>query len=363
MLIFDGDYPMAYGGLELNRDLTLTLDDVRAADDQPGNVAFACLPEMRRGGVAAALMKFTVRRKRENSILTGLRGTAAVYGAARGQLAYYHVLAEEGEGVVLTDGEALAEHVGSWEEAADTGGLPVGFILGMEGADPILWPEQVHEWFETGVRVVSLTHYGPSAYAHGTGSVGGLFPPARELLREMSSCGMLLDMTHISDESFFEAVDLYDGPILASHQNCRALVPGQRQFSDEQLRIVIERGGVIGASMDTWMLCARFTLDWSNTGGYKRRDHFRREDISLCNVADHIDHVCQLAGNADHAAIGGDTDGQGGIDGAPCDVDSIADYQLLVPILEERGYAREDVEKIMYGNWVRFYTDNLPKDG
>ncbi len=363
MLIFDGDYPMAYGGLELNRDLTLTLDDVRAADDQPGNVAFACLPEMRRGGVAAALMKFTVRRKRENSILTGLRGTAAVYGAARGQLAYYHVLAAEGEGVVLTDGEALAEHVGSWEEAADTGGLPVGFILGMEGADPILWPEQVHEWFETGVRVVSLTHYGPSTYAHGTGSVGGLFPPARELLREMSSCGMLLDMTHISDESFFEAVDLYDGPILASHQNCRALVPGQRQFSDEQLRIVIERGGVIGASMDTWMLCARFTLDWSNTGGYKRRDHFRREDISLCNVADHIDHVCQLAGNADHAAIGGDTDGQGGIDGAPCDVDSIADYQLLVPILEERGYAREDVEKIMYRNWVRFYTDNLPKDG
>ena len=135
-------------------------------------------------------------------------------------------------------------------------------------------------------------------------------------LREMSSCGMLLDLTHISDESFYEAVDLYKGPVLASHQNCRALVPGQRQFTDDQLRIVIERGGVIGASMDTWMLCPWFTLDWSDTGGYSRRDHFRREDISLSHAADHIDHVCQVAGNADHAAIGGDTDGQGGIDGA-----------------------------------------------
>ena len=362
MLVFDGDYPMAYGGVELNRDLTLSLAEVRAADDNPGNIAFACLPEMRRGRVAAALMKFTVRRKREHSILPGLRGTAAVHGAARGQLAYYHVLEEEGEGVVLTDGEALAKHIDTWDKTDVTEGLPVGFVLGMEGADPILTPGQVHEWFEMGVRVVSLTHYGPSTYAHGTGSEGGLFPPARELLREMSSCGMLLDLTHISDESFFEAVDLYDGPVLASHQNCRALVPGQRQFSDEQLRIVIERGGVIGASMDTWMLCPWYTLDWSNTGGYTRRDYFRREDITLSHVADHIDHVCQLAGNADHAAIGGDTDGQGGIDGAPCEVDSIADYQLLVPILEGRGYARDDIEKIMYGNWVRFYREHLPKN-
>lgn len=363
MLIFDGDYPMAYGGIELNRDLTLPLADVRAADDLQGNVAFACLPEMRRGRVAAALMKFTVRRMRENSVLTGLKGTASVFGFARGQVAYYHVLEEQGQGVVLTGGDAFSEHMETWEKAEDTESLPIGFILGMEGADPILWPGQVHEWFEAGVRVVSLTHYGPSTYAHGTGTTGGLLPPARDLFREMSSCGMLLDLTHISDESFYGAVDLFDGPILASHQNCRALVPGQRQFTDDQLRIVIERGGVIGTSMDTWMLCPWFTLDWSDTAGYNRRDHFRREDISLSHAADHIDHVCQLAGNADHAAIGGDTDGQGGIDGAPCDVDSIADYQSLVPILQERGYAPEDIEKVMYRNWQRFYTNHLPIDG
>ncbi len=362
MLIFDGDYPMAYSGMELNRDVTRSLAQIRATGDAD-DVAFACLPEMRRGRVAAALMKFTVRQEREGSIIPGFRGTASVYGHARGQVDYYHMLAEQGEGVVLTDAEALANHMAVWEEASETAELPVGFILGMEGADPILSPDQVHEWFGMGVRVASLTHYGPGNYAHGTGSVGGLFAPARELLREMSSCGILLDFTHLSDESFWEAVDLYEGPVLASHQNCRALVPGQRQFSDEQLRIVIERNGVIGASMDTWMLCPWYTLDWSNTGGYNRRDHFRREDISLAHVADHIDHVCQLAGNADHAAVGGDTDGQGGIDGAPCDVDSIADYQGLAPILETRGYTPEDIGKVMYGNWVRFYTEFLPQSG
>ncbi len=171
---------------------------------------------------------------------------------------------------------------------------------------------------------------------------------------------MILDLTHISDESFWDAIEYYQGPILASHQNCRELVPGERQFTDEQLKLVIERGGVIGASMDTWMLCPWFTIDWSATGSFNRRNHFQREDISLFHVVDHIDHVCQLAGSSDFAAIGGDTDGQGGIEGAPSQIDSIADYQLLVPILEDRGYSEDDIKKIMYKNWERFYTKHLP---
>ena len=360
MLIFDGDYPMAYGGIELNRDLTLPLKEIRDADENSDNIAFACLPEMRRGRVAAALMKFTVRRKRENSILSGYQGTASVYGAARGQLAYYQILQDQGEGLILKSGKELAAHIKLWEKTSDVVSLPVGMILGMEGADPILWPEQVFEWFDAGVRVVSLTHYGPSTYAHGTGSKGGLLGPGKELLREMARCGMILDLTHISDESFWDAIEYYQGPILASHQNCRELVPGERQFTDEQLKLVIERGGVIGASMDTWMLCPWFTIDWSATGSFNRRNHFQREEISLFHVVDHIDHVCQLAGSSDFAAIGGDTDGQGGIEGAPSQIDSIADYQLLVPILEDRGYSEDDIKKIMYKNWERFYTKHLP---
>jgi len=362
MLVFDGDYPMAYGALELNRDLTRPLAEVRAAEEHPENIAFASLPEMRRGRVAAALVKFTVRRQSADSVLPGLRGSEAIYGAARGQLAYYEMLAQSGEARLLTQRRELTDHMAQWERAEDSEILPVGFIIGMEGADPVLSPSQVHRWWQYGVRVISLTHYGPSAYAHGTGSRGGLLGSAAELLKEMSSCGMLLDLTHIADESFWQAVELYEGPVLASHQNCRALVPGERQFSDEQLQLIIDRGGIIGVSMDTWMLYASPVLDWGRTGSYNRRDYFAREAISLAHVADHIDHICQLSGNALHAAIGGDTDGQGGIEGAPIDVDTVADYQKLVPILAARGYAEADIENVLYKNWLRFYQTHLPND-
>ena len=362
MLIFDGDYPMAYGGMEINRDLTLPISELRAQDETPGNVAFASLPELRRAGVTAALMKFTVRRKCEGSVSSGYNGAEACHAAAKGQVAYYHILAERGEGVVITTSKQLAQQISSWEKQEERTSLPVGFVLGMEGSDPVLHPEQVHEWWGLGVRVASLTHYGPSAYAHGTGTEGGLRGEAVALLKEMQVCGMLLDMTHIDDQSFWEALEHYSGPILASHQNCRALAPGQRQFSDEQLKVVIDRGGVIGASMDTWMLCPEQVINWATTKTFTRRDVFTRESITLGTLANHIDHVCQLAGNSDHAAIGGDTDGQGGVDGAPYEIDTVADYQRLGPILSERGYSDEDVAKIMYRNWQRFYQEHLPAD-
>jgi membrane dipeptidase len=232
--------------------------------------------------------------------------------------------------------------------------------VGLECADPILEPSYAEEWWDLGVRVVSLTHYGVGTYAHGTGTQGGLQPPAAELLRQMERVGMILDLTHIADDGFWQALDRFAGPVLASHQNCRALAPGERQFDDEQLGALIERGGVIGASMDTWMLHPQQFLDWSRSGEFSRRDHFPRDAVSLQHVADHIDHVCQLAGNAGHAAIGGDTDGQGGVDGAPCDVDSIADYQRLGPILRDRGYTHEQVADVMYRNWQRLYEAALP---
>jgi membrane dipeptidase len=242
-----------------------------------------------------------------------------------------------------------------WQEAESTEELAIGFVLGMEGADPILWPEQIHEWKQDGIRVVSLTHYGASTYAHGTGTgtEGGLFPPAKTLFREMESAGMILDVTHLSDASARQSLDLFSGPVLASHQNCRALVPGERQFPDDILRRIIDRDGVIGASMDTWMLYPP-GMDWSSKIG-NRRDVFPREAVTLEDLANHIDHVCQLSGGSKHAAIGGDTDGQGGRDGAPFEIDTVADYQKLMDVLERRGYTVDDIENIMYRNWHKFY--------
>lgn len=360
MIIIDGDYPMAYGARYLDRDLTLPIDEVQATETDPNNVSMATIPEMRKAEIAAALVKVVGRIYRKGNPLPGFRAGETAYAAAQGDLAYYRILERRGHARILNTSAEFSDHMQSWLDADNSSELPVGFILGMEGADPILWPKHLHDWWRDGVRVVSLTHYGVTTYAHGTGTPGGLLPPARELLKEMRSIGMILDLTHIADQSFWEAVEIYDGPVLASHQNCRSLVPGERQFTDEQLRVVIERDGVIGASMDTWMLHPTAGRPWNATVPIDRRGYFPREDITLENLADHVDHVCNLAGNARHAAIGGDTDGQGGLEGAPNDVNSVADYQKLGEILGKRGYADEDVANVMYGNWKRFFESHLP---
>ena len=155
-----------------------------------------------------------------------------------------------------------------------------------------------------------------------------------------------------------QALDLFSGPVLASHQNSRALVPGERQFSDEQLKALLARGAVIGASMDTWMLY-REGVDWANIP--PRRDVFSLSTVTLEDYCDHIDHVCQMAGNTLHSAIGGDTDGQGGSDGAPYEVDTVDDYQKVADVLDKRGYSQSDIENVMYRNWQRFFDKWLPE--
>jgi len=377
MLIIDGDYPMAVGAMDLNRNLTLPIEEVRQTkpDDftetnkmeglrpkrrRPDAETMASLPEMRQGGIAAALVKVVARHYRADSPLWGYRGPEMTYAAAQAQLVYYETLAVRGQASIMRNRSELSNHIQLWSTATDSHSLPVGLILGMEGADPILKVNQVHQWWDRGLRVMSLSHYGMSTYCHGTGTgiSGGLLPPAKALLQEMDSVGMILDVTHASDTSVREALELFGGPVLASHQNCRGLVPGERQFPDDQLIAVIKRGGVIGASMDTWMLY-RPGLDWSSPIP-TRRSVFPREAITLNDYVDHIDYICQLAGNSNHAAIGGDTDGQGGREGAPAGIDTVADYQKVATVLDERGYSSEDVANVMYLNWQRFFEASFP---
>ncbi len=216
----------------------------------------------------------------------------------------------------------------------------------MEGADPIVAPDELDAWFDDGLRIVSLAHYGPSAYAHGTQSVGPLTAQGRELLAAMERCGVILDVTHLADDSFWEALDCFGGPVLASHSNCRALVPGDRQLSDEMLRALIERDAVIGAALDAWMLRPGWVIGETTSAG-----------VTLETFVDQIDHVCQLAGNARHAAIGTDLDGGYGTEQCPHDLETVADLQRVPDLLRKRGYAQEDIEAIMHGNWVRLLND------
>jgi membrane dipeptidase len=268
------------------------------------------------------------------------------FGIARGQLAYYYGLERAGHVRIITNLVQLDNHMAEWAawdaDALDSAAPPLGFIISMESADPILSPAELPEWWELGVRVVGPAHYGPGRYAGGTSTELGLTELGQALLAKMAWLGMILDLTHFSDQAFWQALETYQGPVLASHNNCRSLVPHQRQFSDEQLRAIFERDGVIGVAFDTWMLQPGWVIGQSSNA-----------QVTLANVVDHLDYICQLAGHTRHAAIGTDLDGGFGRDQSPHDLDTIADLQKLIGLLAGRGYSHEDIAAIMHGNWLR----------
>ncbi|HEX6970732.1 MAG TPA: membrane dipeptidase [Limnochordia bacterium] len=346
MLLFDGHLDLAMNALDWNRDLTLHVAQIRQAEagmEGKGRAAgTVSLPEMRQGDVGLCLATVLARIARPGNPLPGYSHPAAAYAAAQGHLAYYRALEAGGWIRIITDWPGLAAHVEQWER--DRAHTPIGVILSMEGADPVIAPDQLEAWWQAGLRVVGLAHYGVSTYAHGTGVEGGLFPPGRELLGEMRRLGMVLDLTHLADQSFWEALEVFDGPVIASHNNCRALVPHQRQFSDDQIRAIIARDGVIGAALDAWMLYPGWV-----------KGETENTVVSLAAVADHIDHICQLAGDARHAAIGTDLDGGFGREQTPHDVDTIADLQRLRHLLAARGYSEEDLRALFHGNWIRCF--------
>jgi membrane dipeptidase len=355
MLVFDAHLDLAWNALDWNRDLRLPVADIRRLEHEQGMTAKgrACntvsFAELRRGKVAMFIATLLPRLLRAGQVPVVQRYASmeAAYAAAYGQLAYYRALEQQGALRWIKDWPTLDAHVRAWRQN-ETGHEPLGFILSMEGADPVLAPEQVEEWWQEGLRIIGPAHYGVSPYAHGTGTEGGLFPPGRPLLKVMEHVGMILDVTHLSDQCFDEALDIYGGPVLASHHNCRALVPDQRQLTDDQIKRLVSRGAVIGTALDTWMLYP---------GWVRGQTTPEEAGVKLEAMVDHIDHVCQLAGNARHAAIGTDLDGGYGREQSPLDLDTIADLQRLPDLLRGRGYAEEAVEGIMYGNWVRFFRE------
>lgn len=359
-LIIDSHLDLAWNALGWKRDLTLPLVELNAAEEGFGDSpargrATVSLPEMRRGGVAAALATLMARYAPVTPDLDPLTATLnhrtqdIAYGAARGQLGYYEALAARDEVSLLRTRAELQTHWQRWEVADAPAQLPIGLILAMEGCDAIVDPTQAAHWFELGLRVASLVHYGRSAYAVGTGQEGPLSPRGREMLAAFQQTGIILDVTHLCDQSFAEAMDCYDGPLLASHNNCRALVAGQRQFSDEQLREIFERGGVVGVACDAWMLLPDY-----------KRGETTRDAVPMVNLADHVDHLCQLAGDCRRVAIGSDLDGGFGTEQCPAGLDSIADLQQLSEILAGRGYSDQQIDDVFHGNWLRFFKEHLP---
>ena len=380
MIIFDAHLDLAWNAIDFNRDLRLTVTDIRKSEQGMSGKSRGCntvsFPELRRGRVVIFIATLLARllRSGPNPAVQRYTSMEAAYGAACGQLAYYRAMQREGWLRWIKDSQTLDAHLRAWEgeapaepfAASGSAGAspsripsspqnskePLGFILSMEGADPVLSPDQVHEWWQAGLRIIGPTHYGVSPYAHGTDTEGGLFPEGPALLKVMEEVGMILDVTHLADQSFDEALDIYGGTVLASHHNCRALVPHQRQLTDEQIKRLIGRDAVIGSALDTWMLYP---------GWVRGQTTPEQAGVKLEAAVDHIDRVCQIAGNARHAAIGSDLDGGFGKEQSPLDLDTIADLQHLPELLRARGYNSQAIEGIMYGNWVRFFKEAWAK--
>jgi membrane dipeptidase len=348
VLIVDAHLDLAMNALEWNRDLTRSIEDIRARErhltDKPdrgrGTVSFA---EMRRGGVGICVATQIARYVAPDNPLSGWNSQPQAWAQTQGQLAWYRAMEEAGELTPIVDAASLEAQLAVWDGGTDA--APIGYVLSLEGADSILTPRHLERAYAQGLRAVGPAHYGPGVYAQGTNATGGLGRRGHELLREMERLGVILDATHLCDDSFRDALEHFRGAVWASHSNCRALVPHNRQFSDDHLRELIGRGAVIGAAFDAWMIVPgwiRGTSTPVNAG------------VTLERVVDHIDHICQIAGNARHCMIGSDLDGAFGQEQCPADVETIAGLAKIPALLRKRGYSEEDVANIAHGNVIRF---------
>ena len=364
--ILDAHLDIAWNALSFDRDQLLELHEMRRREaGMTGAARGNCtvsLPQMRRANVRVCLgtvlcraIPAEVPEMEFNVGEVGGRGHGSVIlrenldfanqtiacATGRGQLAYYQLLEEQGHIQLVRTSDDLDT---IWADPS----APLGVILSMEGCDPIVEPAQAGWWYRQGLRTACLAHYGPSAYAMGTGGDGPLTRAGRELLAEFDRLGLLLDLVHTADLAFEQALDLYSGPVFISHGNCRTLVPHDRQISDAQIASVAKRGGVIGVVLDEWMLVPGYARG--------RRD---RQRATLENVADHIDHICSVLGDSRHVGIGSDLDGGFGTEQTPVDVDSIADLQGLGDILARRGYDSGAIDRVFSENWLRFFRASL----
>ncbi len=358
MLILDAHLDLSMNALEWNRDLSRPIDEIRARErgmtDRPdrgrGTVTF---DELRRGGVGVVVATQIARYVKRSNPLPGWHSPEQAWAMTQGQLAWYREMERRGEMRAIASRADLDAHVSAWAGSADPLGerLPIGYVRSLEGADSIVTLDHLSRAWGDGLRAVGPAHYGPGTYAQGTDATGGIGEIGRSLLREMERLGVILDATHLCDDSFWEALDHFGGRVWASHNNCRALVPHNRQFSDDQIRALASRSAVIGVALDAWMLYPGWRRGVTTP---------EASGVTLSTLVDHIDHICHVTGSARHVGIGSDLDGAFGREQTASDLETIADLTKILDLLAHRGYRAEDVEAIASGNFLRFLREALP---
>ena len=355
-IIVDAHEDIAWNTLCFGRDYLRSAYDIRRREENGpveavNGVAMLGLPEWLKGGVAViGATLFTPPERRRTSLLEQHYSDAnEAHALALRQIEIYERLAQQSNQIKLIRASADLETVlKTWDDFDPT--LPedpkrderqIGLVYLIEGGDSIREPAEVEWWHERGVRLIGPAWAG-TQYCGGTDEPGPLTAAGVDLLKHMRPFNLVLDLSHMDERAFLQALDQYDGPIIASHSNSRVLTNNtNRHLSDEMIKALVQHEGVIGT-----LIFNKFLLKgWEH-------DH-PREAATVETVVKAIDHVCQIAGDARHAGIGTDFDGGFGMRSTPAGFDTVADLQIIAPELERRGYAAADVELIMSGNWVR----------
>jgi membrane dipeptidase len=364
-LIIDSHQDLAWNMLTYGRDYTRSVVETRQreAGTYITNVngdALVGWPEYQRGQVAVifATLYATPAKWKESSDTIWYADSETAHRLYRDQVTVYRRLTDShpDKFCLISTSRELNSVVEHWSRPVPDGrqdeGHPVGMVYLMEGADGIRSPHELAEWYDMGLRLIGLAWAG-TRYCGGTGEPGPLTHEGRELIAAMTDYNFVLDLSHMDEAAARESLDRYEGPVMATHANCAALLKGaetNRHLPDHIIEGLIERDGVIGL----------VPLNSFLKVGWQRKSGSRREEVPLDTLIAHIDHICQIAGDSLHAGIGSDFDGGFGLQSIPPELDSIADLQLIASGLKARGYNELDAENILGGNWLRFLRRNLP---
>jgi len=350
MFIIDAHLDLSMNAMEWNRDLRLPVQAIRALEkgmtDKPDRErSTVSFPELRKGNIGIVVATQIARYVKPGSVIPGWNSSEQAWAQTQAQLSWYRTMEEAGEMVQISNAGQLKAHYERWNDGTANDNKAIGYILSLEGADSIVdlsYLERAHQY---GLRAIGPAHYGPGRYANGTDATGEMGAQGLALLKEMERLNIILDATHLCDDAFWQALAHFSGPVWASHNNCRAFVNHNRQYSDEQLLALIERGAVIGGALDAWMLVPNWERGLSTP---------QSMNCDLEKVVANMDHICQLAGNARHIGIGSDLDGAFGTEQSPLDLDTISDLQKMVAMLSAKGYSAEDLDHIFHQNWLNF---------
>jgi len=363
-LIIDAHEDLAYNTINFGRDYTRAAAETRQLElntENPGRAGNSLLgwPDYQRGQVAMVFPTIFVASKEHKSDDWDQAFFEDFEDAHRQymrQIDLYHRWAEQSPDQFMLVGDRRALHtcLNRWEQTpadypAHTN--PVGLVLLLEGIEGLRRLEDLESYWQRGLRIIGPVWGGGRFCGCAWKDPGGFTGEGRELLEAMADMGFILDIAHMNEKSALEALDIYEGTIIASHANARALIknaPSERHFTDPVIRRLAKRDGVIGLLPFNNFL----KVDW------KIGDD--RHEVPLALIADHMDHICQIAGSAGHVGLGTDFDGGFGWPAVPEEIDTIADLQKLENILSERGYSAEQVAAFFAGNWLRILEKALP---